>query len=154
MSTTKLPRITTQEAAAAVLIMGRMIPFFPGDEPTREFIARSLQTFVAGPDELNWLVNVAVNALHKWQGLAEIRGLYCSRYRPLDKIEAVSGTIGFRCQDVEEQAEKKFFEHEARESDRKLAEYRKEANQLPPAEQEANEAVLSAARAVDLNRLT
>lgn len=151
----KLPRITTQEAGAAVLIMGRMIPFFPRDELTREFIARSVQTFVAGPDELNWLVNIAVNVLHDWKGLAELRGLYCSRYRPLDKIEAVSGTIGFRCQDVAEQAEKEFFEREARESERKLAEYRKEAKQLPAAEREANEAVLIQAQELaEVKRLT
>lgn len=150
----KLPRITDQEAMAGVVIMGRMIPFFPGDELTRDFIARSLQAFVAGPDELNWLVNVAVNVLHDWQGLSELRGLYCSKYRPLDKIEAVSNTTGFRCQDVAAQAEKEFFEREARESDRKLAEYRREAKQLPAAEQEANATLLLEARASDLKRPT
>lgn len=150
----KHPHITAQESGAAVLTLGRLIPFFPADESARELIAHSLESFVAGPDHLNWLVFTACNVMREWQGLAELRGLYCSQYRPLDGIEAVSGTVGYRPADVAEQAEKEFFERESRANDQRLNEYRRDFFKLPPSEQQANTALLLTTAAVTVKRLT
>ena len=147
------PTITTHESMQAVRLMSRLITFFPADEASQKLIAASLAQFVAGPNELNWLVNLAVNVMHGWGGLSELRGLYCTKYRPLDEIEAVSNTPGYTPIALAQRAEKDFFENEQRESDRKLGEYRAEFRKLPPAEQQANSAVLIQARETELRRL-
>lgn len=145
--------ISTADAASAVILLGRLIPFFPTDASTRELLADCLREFVGSPNELKWLVTLAVNVMPEWKGLAELRGLYCTRYRPLDQIEAVSGTAGFTPGELANRAERDYFEREHRHTAQRLQEYRREFARLPQAEQAANQQVLIKAASAELKRL-
>jgi hypothetical protein len=54
----------------------------PGDSP--EEVARK------DTEALAWLVKRALNLWSRWEGLRELRAIYCSRYAPGDGIEATS----------------------------------------------------------------
>lgn len=140
-------------AAEAVITLGRLVKFFPADEMTRELIASALTDFVGRQDELEWLVRLAANVLPEWGGLSELRGLYCTRYRPIDDIEAVSGTPGYRPAELADRAEREFFEREARETDRLLGEYRAAARRMPTPEQEAAQRLLADVEQTELKRI-
>lgn len=129
---------TEADCMGAVVIMGRLIRYFPADADTRELIALSLKSFVRSAGELKWLAHLASNVMAEWNGLAELRGLYCTRFRPVDGIEAMTSIRGYTPRELTERAEREFFEEQAREGARRLAEYKREFKQLPAAEQEAN----------------
>jgi hypothetical protein len=82
------------------------LPFFPGDQDARLMIMRVLSEMVRNAgrepgdtetdaerkDEaaLDWLVRRAVNLWSRWEGVRELRAIYCARFRPGDGIETTS----------------------------------------------------------------
>lgn len=131
------------ECMGAVVIMGRLIRYFPADIETRELIALSLKDFVRTAGELRWLAHIAANVMAEWNGLAELRGLYCTRFPPKDGISAVSSLPGYTPREIFERSEQEFFAEEMRQGEQRLAEYKREFLQLPPAEREANRKLLA-----------
>jgi hypothetical protein len=77
------------------------IPFFPAESGARFAIMRSVEQFVSGSRELRWLIDAAVNHMREWKGAAELRGLYCTRFKPLDGIEESCSLRGFTAADSE-----------------------------------------------------
>ena len=57
---------------------------------------------VEKPEHLAWLTDMMVNHVGEWQGPKELRGLLCSRYKPLDGIEEYTSIAGFAPADCEE----------------------------------------------------
>lgn len=77
------------------------IPFFPTDEYAQEAVMRELEKFVDQPVRLQWLVDAAINTMRKWEGVPELRGLYCTRYRPADGRETSCSLPGYSPADCE-----------------------------------------------------
>lgn len=84
--------ITENQAGDAVSELGA-IPYFPREAGAHTAIIRALCAFVASPDRLRWLVDTAVNRMAEWKGVAELRALYCTRWRPIDGIAGTVCTI-------------------------------------------------------------
>ncbi len=79
------------------------IPYFPQADNVRAAVMDNLLRFVAGPEEFLWLVRTTVATAKQWCGVAEMRALYCTRYRPVDglKPEPQCALPGFTPSDLE-----------------------------------------------------
>lgn len=92
---------TAEDFAWALDELGT-IPFFPRDAGPKTAVLRHLEAFVDRRERLRWLVSSAVEFMTQWQGVAELRALYCVRFRPADGIEGKTCTIqGFTPADCE-----------------------------------------------------
>lgn len=91
---------TSKQIEGAVAELGA-IPFFPSDAVAQLVVARHMAKFVGGVAELRWLVDAAVNAMPEWKGIPELRGLYCTRHKPADGIEANCSLAGYTADDCE-----------------------------------------------------
>jgi hypothetical protein len=67
-----------------------VLPRFPYDQDARLMILRTLSEMVKDEEALDWLIRRAVNLWNKWEGIRELRAIYCSRYYPGDGIETTS----------------------------------------------------------------
>jgi hypothetical protein len=108
------------------------IRFYPRDEHAT--VLKALSRITSDPERLRWLVETASTTWRVWMGIVELRGLYCSRWRPDDGKYESCTTPGFTPEDNEAA----YFESEARETAARIEEWKREAKELPPAEQEAN----------------
>ena len=72
-----------------------IIRFFPADADARLEIMEQIRRIVGDgelyrstPEQrLAWLIDTAVTHMREWKGLPELRGLYCTRWKPADGIE-------------------------------------------------------------------
>jgi hypothetical protein len=83
--------LTVSKVNSAVAKLGLMA-FFPGDPEVRAGLVPILLEMIETEDQLEWLVDRALRLYSRWPGVAEIRALYCSRYKPRDGQEAYSET--------------------------------------------------------------
>ena len=93
-------RPTTDQLAGAVSEFGA-IPYFPNDSGAQLAIMRQLEKFVSGAAELRWLVDTAISVMRDWKGVPELRGLYCTRFRPADGREANCSLPGYTPEESE-----------------------------------------------------
>jgi hypothetical protein len=115
---------TIPEVATAVRKMGLMIPFFPKDIETQSLIVEQLRLFVDSNDALNWLVQKAGGSMRDWErngGIPELRGLYCTKYTPIDGMHSHSTTPGYTATDLEG----RFLLREIEDAQRRFDEYRR-----------------------------
>jgi len=110
--------ITDEQATDAAEMM-RVCRFFPSSELQRAQIAGLLIDMVGTKPELDWLVHEQCKL--DWQGSFQLRQLFSSRFIPRDTVTA-------------EEGERAYFEEQSRETDRKLAEWKREQKLLgePP----------------------
>lgn len=78
---------TAEQLTGAVHEMASVIPYFPGDSAGQALVMRELAKFVTNAHELRWLVDTAASSMRAWAGLPDLRGLYCTRFRPADGRE-------------------------------------------------------------------
>ena len=96
--------MTPNEIVDAVEALGAL-EFFPTDPGARKQIMRLLDRMVSDTEQLRWLVRTMVDHVGEWHGPTELRGVFCTRYRPKDGMDAVCvKTHGFRGCDMEERA--------------------------------------------------
>lgn len=81
--------ITPEEATAAVDEL-ELMAFFPSNAAARAALAHILMELVDDKERLRWLVDRALKLYTRWPGPAELRALYCSRYKPKDGVETHS----------------------------------------------------------------
>lgn len=93
--------VEIDDCVTAVKTMRDVIPFFPATAEGQTVITAALASVVGTTDQLDWLVMTACNSLKSWQGLAELRGIFCSRFRPADGMTVESGLAGFTAEDAE-----------------------------------------------------
>jgi hypothetical protein len=108
----------------AVRAMAALIPFFPKDEISQRIIATELEKFVNTDVELSWLTSVACGSMRDWEkggGLPELRGIFCTRFKPADGIQQYCTTPGFRAEDREAE----FFAKEREENESRYQEYKR-----------------------------
>jgi len=78
------------EAVSSAVNQLALMAFFPSDREVRGALVSVLADLVETEDQLDWLVNRALRLYAKWPGVAELRALYCSRFKPRDGIESYS----------------------------------------------------------------
>jgi hypothetical protein len=91
---------TPKQLAGAVEELAA-IPFFPSEEGARIAITTQISRFVGDEKQLRWLVDAALGAMRKWEGLPELRGLFCTRFKPADGVEAYCSLPGYTANDCE-----------------------------------------------------
>jgi hypothetical protein len=122
-------KITSENVAKAIAVMKDTIPFFPKQVLALEIVQRSIESFVSTGEQLEWLTHIACNTMRQWS-LPELRGIFCSRFQPADGIWASAETPGFTPDEALTAAESAYHEREAKEYERKLAEWKEEAKLL------------------------
>ena len=120
---------TSDDVAKAITAMGQVIPFFPTEDLAVEIIQRSIEAMVSTREQLEWLTKVACNTMKRFS-LAELRGIFCSRYAPADGLYAAAETPGFTPEEALSDAERAYHEREALEYERKRIEWEQEAKLL------------------------
>ena len=88
----KLSKAEQELAGAAAIAVRRMgvLQYFPTDEIVQRDIMRLLMRMASTPAQLQWLVDTLVDQVGEWKGPVELRGIFCTRFKPKDGIEAES----------------------------------------------------------------
>jgi len=89
-----------QELESAVAQM-TILRFFPAEPVARAMVMQVLSRIVGTSQQLNWLVDTLINRVGEWHGPAELRGIFCTRFKPADGIEANCSISGFTAADSE-----------------------------------------------------
>jgi hypothetical protein len=95
---------TEQDLIEAVDDLSTM-PYFPAE--ARGAVLTMLRKMCPTRTALKWLIAEAVNHVDRWPGMAELRGILCTRHTPADGIDQWSSLPGYRAKD----AEAKHYEH-------------------------------------------
>lgn len=90
-----------QRISQAVEDLGSL-KFFPPAAGAKHGVMELLYRMVETPAQLNWLVRTMVDRVGQWHGTLEVRGVYCTRFKPKDGIEATcSMSMGFTPEELE-----------------------------------------------------
>ncbi len=123
--------VTCEQITAAVFTMAEMIPFFPQSRSGQLIVIQALENFVSTDEQLAWLTDTAVNHMRKFS-LPELRGLFCTRWKPKDGIREYSTMAGFTAADLEGQ----YIERQAQETAALIEKWKHEKLLAPPGEVE------------------
>jgi hypothetical protein len=93
-------RPTQQQLEAAVAQM-TILRYFPAESIARAMVMDLLSRLVGTAEQLNWLTRTLVDRVGEWHGPAELRGIFCTRFKPADGIEADCSVRGFTAGDSE-----------------------------------------------------
>jgi hypothetical protein len=77
------PRISGESAMAGVAMLSQ-IKFFPAEAAARMLIADELRLICNNDAELLWLCRRMVRLFLEWPGFPILRGVFCSKFTPLD----------------------------------------------------------------------
>ncbi|HVY93999.1 MAG TPA: hypothetical protein VHA14_14660 [Bryobacteraceae bacterium] len=77
------------------------LKYFPSDEGARVALMELLDRMVSTPEQLRWLVRTLIDRVGEYPGPAEIRAVFCTRFRPKDSVEVWSALPGFTAADSE-----------------------------------------------------
>jgi hypothetical protein len=88
-------RPTKDQITNAVAALGAL-SFFPSDAPARAAIMQLIERMVYTKEQLDWLVTTMIDRVGEWKNPKEMRGVFCSRFKPADGIETdCVATVGF-----------------------------------------------------------
>lgn len=94
-----------------------MLRYWPSEPRTRAEIGALLIRMVPHREALDWLTDQLLNRIGEWPGPAELRGILCQKFVPLDGIQGYSSLPGFTAED----AEQRYLERQAQESETMLS---------------------------------
>lgn len=124
-----------EQVLQAVVSIGEIIPFFPKGSLSDDLIVECLLEFIGDERQLEWFANAAVRRLSKYEGIPQLRRLFCIKYQPADGIQPIfDDPAEFAAQ--ESMLEAQYRMREMEENDRRLAEYRRQAALAPPEDRE------------------
>jgi hypothetical protein len=66
-----------------------VLQMFPAEKGARKQISKLLYRMVETEEQLDWLVGTMVDRVGVWHGPAELRGVYCTKYKPADGLEGI-----------------------------------------------------------------
>lgn len=92
--------ISIRDANTAVARLA-VLTYYPQEPVARAEIARMLLKMVNTTEQLEWLVQTFVNHIGTWPGAKELRGVFCTQFKPADGIEESSTLAGFTALDSE-----------------------------------------------------
>lgn len=97
---------SVQDIKLAVSKFGAL-KFFPSDEGARLAVMELIRKMVSTKAELLWLTEAMIDEVGEWHGTAQLRALFCSRFKPADGREGADCIVpGFTAVD----GERKFIE--------------------------------------------
>jgi hypothetical protein len=102
------------------------IPMMPQDDVFVAELTEELQLLVSSEEQLAWLVSTARKVMTKWQSIADLRGLFCTRFAPADGFVNSCSVAGFRTEDLENA----FRVREVAENEQRVLAYRAEAKSV------------------------
>ena len=97
------------DLAVAILRISEVVTYFPHGGMVKSELGRMLPKMIGTKDEtyvdrtwtpkdrLDWITDALIYGVGKWPegGLAEVRGLYCRKFKPADGIETECTLPGF-----------------------------------------------------------
>ena len=113
---------------AVVGTLAEVIPFFPQKELALDLITEAVLEFVGTEEQLDWFARAAVRSLSKYEGVPQLRALFCSKYAPADGLPPAVEIPGY----TEEELEARFRQREIAENQRRHDEYLRQAQLAPP----------------------
>jgi hypothetical protein len=125
-------RPTEEEVIEALGIIATKVPFFPQGSAALALIADDILDFVGTREQLEWFVRQAGAWLSKYEGIPQLRALFCTKYAPFDGKPPIVDCPGFE----EDALEAAYRRKEMVANDRRLAEYRRQAALAPPEDRE------------------
>jgi hypothetical protein len=122
-----------QSVSHLVISLGEMIPFFPKGPLADELMVEAILEFVSTEEQLEWLARAAIRQIRKYEGVQQLRQLFCTQFAPADGIQPVFETTeNFLAHEA--LLETQFRQREMEENDRVFEEYKRQAALNPPAE--------------------
>ena len=118
--------IPREKIGLEVAVMREIIPFFPRTEAAFDIDIECIEEMVGTEEQLKWLVKAACKSMQNFS-LPELRALYCTRYDPADRIPATVSLPGASLENYE----RAYAERAARETDAKMAAWKKEKELAP-----------------------
>jgi hypothetical protein len=94
----------TAEQLHLAIVRLSMCRYFPADEATRAAIMVELSDLCGTAEQLAWLVDTMVKRVGTWEGPAEMRGVFCTRFPPADGVQVNSTLPGFSPADLEKRS--------------------------------------------------
>lgn len=92
----------TQEQIISATATLSILQFYPSDPAAREQIMVLLTRLATTKERLDWLVETMINRVGVWRGPVELRGVYCSRFKPADGVSGdCAETPGFTPNEIE-----------------------------------------------------
>lgn len=135
--------ITEAQACEAMQSLAAM-KYFPSDPYARAEIGSMLERMVSTAEQLQWLVETMIDNVREWPGPAEMRGIFCTRFKPRDGKEAWCSIPGFTASDSEAAlSAPKQIAAQGRPTIALPSAAEMKALPLPAAEIEANSAVIT-----------
>lgn len=81
-----------QDIKLAVAKFGAL-KFFPSDEGARLAVMELIRKMVSTKAELLWLTETMIDSVGEWHGTAQLRALFCSRFKPADGKEGADCVV-------------------------------------------------------------
>lgn len=76
--------LSLEDGFAGVATLGELLPGVPKTPKGVEILAKEFTRLADSPEKLEWLIETAVRSWEKFEGIRELRAMYCHRYRPAD----------------------------------------------------------------------
>lgn len=73
-----------------------LMKFFPAERGARTALVRMICEMAESEEQIRWLVTRALTLYDAWPGPKEMRALFCSKFKPLDGINAYSEVFADR----------------------------------------------------------
>jgi hypothetical protein len=81
--------IDVRKAAEKIAQLG-MLSFFPTEQNARAGVVALVCEMAETNDQVGWLVRRCLQLWSKWEGPAELRAVFCSKFRPRDGVDCYS----------------------------------------------------------------
>lgn len=83
-----MTRMLKKQIVNTVAEWRALLQYFPTDEVSGLIVMRLLERMVSTPEQLAWLSRAMTTEVGKWSSEKDLRGVFCSRYRPADGVSA------------------------------------------------------------------
>jgi len=87
-----------RKAAIQAVRQFGVLRYFPSEPDARELVVHLLCAMASTPEQIFWLATQMVNVVGEWQGPKEVRGIFCSHFRPADGVEMDSTHPAFNAE--------------------------------------------------------
>jgi hypothetical protein len=86
--------LITGQAMKKLLANLSLIKQFPSGEDQQQALAEYIVKFAETDEQLDWLGERAVDLCREWPGAIELRGIFCSRFKPKDGKSIIATAFG------------------------------------------------------------
>lgn len=139
---------TNSEIKIAVAKLS-VLRFFPAESVARAAVMDLLSRMVEKKEHLDWLVVIMIDQVGEWHGPKELRGVLCTRYKPMDGIDVYCSIPGFTAADSEAKSAQKYAPDRLMLAEKKL-----KLLPLPPEDVAANAELLDKVAHTNLSRIS